>query len=95
MHNNLAPRGWMRRLVVCLLRSEATNTTDSLPKTRHRSTRKENQTGCTQTLTAAQTTGGDSVCVTTAAQMVGVMLTLAKTTRRYFQTTSKWWHRCH
>ena len=84
MHNNLAPRGWMRRLVVCLLMSDAPNTTDLPPKMRRRSTHKESPNGSTQTLTAAQTTGGDSVCVTTAAQMVGVMLTLAKTTRRYF-----------
>jgi hypothetical protein len=69
--------------------SDAPNTTDLPPKMRRRSTHKESPTGSTQTLTAAQTTGGDSVCVTTAAQMLGVMLTHAKTTRRYFQTTSK------
>jgi hypothetical protein len=57
---------------------------------RRRSTHKESPTGSTQTLTAAQTTGGDSVCVTTAAQMVGVMLTLASATRRFFQTTSSY-----
>jgi hypothetical protein len=70
--------------------SDAPNTTDLPPKMRRRSTHKESPTGSTETLTAAQTTGGDSVCVTTAAQMVGVMLTLAKTTRRYFQTTPRY-----
>jgi hypothetical protein len=67
--------------------SDAPNTTGLPLKMRRRSTHKESPTGNTQTLTAAQTTGGDSVCVTTAAQMVDVCNTPASNARRYFQTT--------